>query len=119
MSDERQPGFWLRLDGEWQRFEVDELTLRAIPSFSASLTAVILLTDLDAAREPLPLLAQRFAGDALRYRTSTLGIEASVRLKGCGRRTTTASHRSLVPTAERDEAARACSAVAEVEFDLR
>lgn len=119
MSDEQQPGFWLRLDGTWQRLEIDALRGNIIPDWGGALSVTFLLTDPDAATEPLPLLAQRFAGDAVRYRAPTFSLEASVRLKGCERRTRTTSNRSLRRSAEEDAVVRGCSAVVDVEFDLR
>lgn len=121
MSDDQQRGFWLRLEGAWQRLEIDKLLYQTIPGWSGASSVTVLLTDPDAATEPLSLLARRFAGDALSYRTATLSLEAQVRLKGCERHDDTACHRYLVRHEDRktDNVLRDCSAVVDVEFDLR
>lgn len=86
----------LCLDGTWQRIEIDALGCNIIPDRSGTLNVTFLLTDQDAAKEPLPLLAHRFAGDAVRYRTPTFSLEAPVRLRGRGRHNGTTSHRYFV-----------------------
>jgi hypothetical protein len=121
MSDAQESGFWLRLEGGWQQLEIDSVRCLIMPDWSGTASVTFLLTDADAAMEPLPLLAQRFAADALRYRTPTFSLEAAVRLKGCERRANTASYRALMHMGEtaKDSASRDCTAVVAVEFDLR
>jgi hypothetical protein len=126
MADERDGGqdlgFWLRIEGEWHRFELDFFGLDRITGWGGSVTAQLILIDKDAADEPLPLLAQRFNADRVRCRTGTLSFEATIKLKAIeGKpKDRATSWRSLSRTdGRKDEAAQACTRLVEVEFDVR
>jgi hypothetical protein len=95
--------------------QAGHLELERITGFGGTITAHLLLTDQDAPREPLPLLAQRFAAARLRHRTPTFACEASVKLIACEAKVRGGAYRGL---AAPDEVARACTLVVRVKHDV-
>ena len=116
MGNDLPLGFWLRFGDEWRRFELDRLSSWVMSS-GGHISVRVILTDPDARHEPLPVLAQRFDADGLRYRIRAFTIEAEVKLTACEVELHATSNRAVHNPD--DPVVKACTRSVSVQYNVR